>query len=241
MTDDAGDATEQELHDELDGLGRLAAAIRSKGSILPEDLGRVADTTLADEELSQHFVIRVLRVVMKLLTVVLRSVRGLFVMATAVAIANTALFITPRLDSTATVVGGVVLFLVMLIPSMALSLLGRRFAAFRESLVLLGSQLSNLGEIPASLIESFAGMSGDFDQIADTGARPRRVVRTARLGWKLSRAVKSTFDQHRDTFDAGMTVTGYGPRDVLLAVVGVAGLATITLLLPVFLMWALFA
>ncbi len=227
----------KELQDEAESI---AARLRNLGSILPEDLGRVADAGIADEELSQTLVIRVLRVVMKLLALVLGSIRGLFVMAVFLAVANTLLFIAPRLDSTVIVTAGVVLLLPMLLPGLALNLLGMRFAALRESLVVVGDRLTNAGEVPAGLIEAFSGLSDDLDEVTHRRFLGR-IVGTARLTREIARIVRGYVDEHRELFDAGMTIAAYGPRDVALTVFGMTGLTVLTLLLPAFLIWALFA
>lgn len=207
----------------------LAAELRSHGSILPEDLGRVGDALATGSGLVQQ----VLRLALRLLGTVLKSVRVLVGIALVLAVVDTALFLVPRADQELFWFGAALVFAVALLPALALNRVGKRFAAFREAVGTIATGLPRVLSVPDSLRDEAAAIGALVE--ATGGQRfARRLVGRARVLLRVKKLITNVLDEHRDLIDATTTAVTYGPQDVVLATYGVIGIGVLVVCLPAF-------
>lgn len=181
---------------------------------------------------------RVFDLVPALVDTVLGWVRRLAMVGVALALVDVALFVSARRGQ-ATPVAIVLAVVLSLLPALALGLLGRRFAAFRDGIVTIGRRLPELTTLPRSISEGFEGLTPDLERTTHKRL-PGRLVGTARGFARISKVARPIVDQHSELLSASSTVVQYGPRDVLLAVYGVVGLVAVALAVPVLALWAIF-
>lgn len=225
---------DEESKEEILGL---ASAVRSLGSILPSDVASVGKDALPA---ARSMLERVFALTLALVGTILGWVRGLAILGVVLALVDAGLFLLPRRDEPSFLVGAALILILALLPAIALNVLGKRFAAFRDGVVTIGRRLPELTTLPRSIVEGFQDLGPELEKTA--GKRlPGRVIGTARSFVRISKLVRSIVDHHRELFSASTTVISYGPRDALLAMYGVLGLIGLALAMPVFALWALLA
>lgn len=239
-----GETTDQEMVDLFEGdedgraeiLG-LASAVRKMGSILPSDIASAGKDALPSARSTLE---RVFAGVLAVVGTVLGWVRVLVILGLVLAVVDAGLFLWPRRDESAFLVGAVIILAFALLPAFVLNLLGKRFAAFRDGVVTIGRRLPELTTLPRDIVDGFGDLAPSLEQTA--GKRlPGRLVGTVRAFVRLSKLVRSIVDHHKELFSASSTVIQYGPRDVFYAVYGLFGLVGLTLAMPVLALWALLA
>ncbi len=237
---DGGTADDElvDVFDDDDGrdeiLG-LASAIRRMGSILPSDIATAGKDALPAAKSTLE---RVFAIVLALVGTVLGWVRGLVILGIVLAVIDAGLFLWPRRDDSLFLFGALLVLGFALLPALALNLLGKRFAAFRDGVVTIGQRLPELTTLPRSMLDGLEELALDLEKTADKRL-PGRLIGTARAFVRLSKFVRSIIDHHKELFSASATVIQYGPKDVLLAIYGLLGLLGLALAMPGFALWAI--
>ncbi|WP_436793108.1 hypothetical protein [Actinospongicola halichondriae] len=180
---------------------------------------------------------RVFGLVRTLVGTVLGWIQWLVIISVALALVNAGLFLYSQRDESRLAIALVVLA-VLLLPALSLATLGRRFARFRDGVATVGERLPELTSLPRSVVDGFAEVAPSLE--STTRRRlPGRLIGTARALARVGALVRSTIGQHKELLSASATVVQYGPRDVLLAIYGVVGMAVLGLLVPVLALYAL--
>lgn len=218
-------------------LHELSARIREHGSLQAADLTKVAEVAERPSDPMDPGRDKLFRVLLglaiRLTSVVLGSVRVLVGIAIVLALVDVGLLVIAS-DALADWWMALVFALpILLIPAFVLNLAGKRFAALRDAMMTLGEKLPDLVQIPKQLMGPILEIAQQADDAADKG-RLRRLVATARLLLRFRKVFTEVMDQNAELVDAGWTVAGYGPRDVLLITWGSLGLAGLAFAVPVF-------
>lgn len=178
--------------------------------------------------------------VLALVGTVLGWIRKLVFVAVVLALVDVGLFLLPRRDESAFVLGALVLAVVFLLPAVALDLLGKRFVAFRDGIVTIGQKLPEMTSLPRSLFDDFADLA-PMAEATERKGRFGRLTGSARMLGRVTTLVRAITERHKELFSASTTVVSYGPRDALLALYGVLGLCGLAFAVPVLAIWAVLA